>query len=137
MMKRTFTYGCVSSETGEASTLSQLKKPNRLKKKKKRKLVLRMQQHTLIPKRRHLVLKETFLAKHCLLVLRIHANFSSLFSSPLPTTVKNVCCKNTQCWLAQCILPPLFFSLPLECSVFIYRKAVRVKSKELPFSLQS
>lgn len=68
-----------------------------------------MQQHTLIPKRRHLVLKETFLAKHCLLVLCIHVNFSSLFSSPLPTTVKNVCCKNTQCWLAQCILPLLFF----------------------------
>lgn len=68
-----------------------------------------MQQHTLIPKRRHLVLTETFLAKHCLLVLCIHVNFSSLFSSPLPTTVKNVCCKNTQCWLAQCILPLLFF----------------------------
>lgn len=79
------------------------------------------------------MLKETFLAKHCLLVLCIHANFSSLFSFPLPTTVKNVCCKNTYRWLAQCILP-FFFSFPLECSViylfiYFYRKAVRVKSK--------
>lgn len=47
-----------------------------------------------IPKRRHLMLKETSLAKHCLLVLRSHANFSSLFSSPLSTNIKNVCCKN-------------------------------------------
>lgn len=75
MMKKMFTYACVSSETGEASTLSQFKKPNRLENSKK--LVLQMQQHALIPKRRHLVVKETFLVKHCLLALRIHANFSS------------------------------------------------------------
>lgn len=34
MMKKMFTYGCVSSETGQASTLSQLKKPKQIKKKK-------------------------------------------------------------------------------------------------------
>lgn len=72
-----------------------------------------------IPKRRHLMLKETSLAKHCLLVLRSHANFSSLFSSPLSTNIKNVCCKNLM--LSGTMHSLLFFSHP-EHSIFIVQK---------------
>jgi len=87
-----------------------------------------MQHHTLIPKGRHLVLRETSVAKHCLLVLCIHANFSSLLSSPLPTSQERLLQKYLT--LAGTMYSSLFFfSFPLECSVFIYRKAVRVKSK--------
>lgn len=108
-------------------------KQNRFK-KTPRKLVLQMQQCTLIPKRRHLVLKENSFAKHCLLVLRIHTNFSSLFASPLcPPQSRMFAAKILKCWLAQCIPPPhLFLSFSLECSIFLYRKAAKVKSEKAP-----
>lgn len=115
MVKKVFTYGCVSPATGKASTSSKKK----YDKKKKGEWALWTQLCMQIPKRRHLMLKETSLAKHCLLVLRSHANFSSPFSSPLSTNIKNVCCKNLM--LSGTMHSLLFFSHP-EHSIFIVQK---------------
>lgn len=117
----------------EASTLSQFKKKKTQKKeqiKKLKKWVLWTWQRTLIPKMRRLVLKEMFLAMHCLLVLRIQANFSHLLPSPLSTTVKSVCCKNTWCWLAQRVRP----SPPLPRSALCSRtEGLSESSHKTPF----